>query len=310
MKNAVITAGIDVSKDKLDVYCQKKYYEYANDKGGIKSLIAFCRKKDVEKLICEATGGYEIPLVLACNAEKLPISRINPRQGRDFAKASGKLAKTDRIDARTLDEFLRAFDCKTTDISANAELSAWVRHRETLVAERADAKKRHAKSTLPGVQAQLEKLIACLGEQIAEAEEKIEEIIENDNKNAQKREILQSFRGVGAVVSSVVIAELPEIGQVSAAQIAALAGVAPYNADSGKKTGKRCIRGGRKIVRNALYQAALVAKGHNSEMKKYYEKLVEKGKSFKQAIVAVMRKILITLNSMVKNNQKWNHAPA
>ena len=306
MKNAVITMGIDVSKDKLDVYCQGKYYKYDNKREEIKSLVAFCRNKGVEKLICEATGGYEIPLVLACNAEKLPISRINPRQGRDFAKATGKLAKTDKIDARTLDEFLRVIDCKTTDISANSELSAWVRHRETLVAQRADAKKRHAKSTLSGVQAQIEKLIECLSEQITEAEEKIEEIIENDNKNAQKRDILQSFSGVGAVVSSVVIAELPEIGQVSSAQIAALVGVAPYNADSGKKTGKRCIRGGRKIVRNALYLAALVAKGHNSRMKKYYEKIVKKGKSFKQAIVAVMRKILVTLNSMVKNNQKWN----
>jgi transposase len=306
MKNTVITSAIDVAKDKLDVYCQGKYYKYANDKEGIESLIEFCRKNNVEKLICEATGGYEIALVLACNAENLPIVRINPRQARDFAKASGKLAKTDAIDARTLDDFLRVFDPKATDISANVEISGWVRHRETLVKQRADAKKRHAKATLPGVQSQIEKLIECLDEQILEADEKIKESVEQDAEAAKKDEILQSFCGVGPVSATTIVAELPEIGKVSAAQIAALVGVAPYNCDSGRKTGKRSIRGGRKIVRNALYMAALSSIKHNQKIKKYYEKRLNDGKSFKQAIVAAMRKILITLNSMVKNNQKWN----
>ncbi|MET0156034.1 MAG: IS110 family transposase [Rickettsiales bacterium] len=306
MNEAVITMGIDVSKDKLDVFCQEKHYQYSNDKEGIKSLIDFCRKKNVAKLVCEATGGYEVALVLACNAEKLPIARINPRQARDFAKAGGKFAKTDRMDARMLEDFLRVFDPKATDVSASAELSAWVRHRQTLVDQRADAKKRHGKATQAEIQSSIEKLIECLDEGIAEADGKIKETIEKDDGTAKKKEVLQSFCGVGPVAAATLLAELPELGKVSQAQIAALAGVAPLNADSGRKTGRRAIRGGRKIVRNSLYMAAVSAARHNKKCAEYYQRLAAKGKSFKQAIVAVMRKILLTLNAMIKNNQRWN----
>lgn len=306
MNTAATSIGVDVSKATLDVFFHRKYYQYKNDADGIQSIIALLREKDARRIICEATGGYETALVLACNAANVPVCRINPRQARDYAKAAGKFAKTDRIDACMLAEFDRIFSPKETFLAENAELSEWVRHRQTLVDQRADCKKRLDKATCSGVRMSAETVIATLDEQIEEADTAVKTIVARHDAFHKKYTLLTSFCGVGTATASVIIADMPELGTLSAAEAAALAGLAPYNADSGKKTGKRSIRGGRKNIRNALYMAALSGIRHNETCKEYYARLKNAGKTFKQAIVAVMRKILITLNAMLKNNRTWN----
>ena len=202
--------------------------------------------------------------------------------------------------------FAKNIDLQHTDLSDNFALSELVRNRQILVAARADNLKRHGKTYSDFVRASLEKIIAQLDEEIIAFDEQIKKRTNGDNTLKNKDNILQSFCGIGSVTASVLLAEMPELGTLDGKKIAALAGLAPYNADSGRKSGKRAIKGGRKIVRNAIYMAALTAIRHNEVMKSFYNRLKEQKKPFKIAITAVMRKILLTLNAMLKNNQQWN----
>lgn len=257
-------------------------------------------------MVCEATGGYEMSLIMLCNKHKILIFRVNPRQVRDYAKASGKLAKTDKLDAKILVEFAKVFELQPTDISGNYPLSSLVRHRLNFVEQRSINLKQHGKTNDEKIRISLEKIIVALDEEIANIDVQISALIKSDNNLNKKERILKSFIGIGDKTAAILLAELPELGTISAGKISALTGLAPFNSDSGMKTGKRSIRGGRKVPRNALYMATLVATRHNPVIHNYYNRLKEKGKCFKQAITACMHKVLIIINTMLKNNQEWN----
>jgi transposase len=310
MNNKLVTQnlvmGIDVCKARLDVVLKGKHYQYDNNEKGIIALLEFAKKNRVEKLVCEATGGYEIPLIMLCNEHKLLICRVNPRQVRDYAKASGKLAKTDKLDAKILVEFAGVFELQPTDISGSFSLSSLVRHRLNLVEQKAINLKQHGNIIDCKIKISLEKVIAILDEEISDIDGQIADKIDSDNELNKKANLLKSFVGIGDKITAILLAELPELGTISNGKITALAGLAPYNSDSGMKNGKRSIRGGRKIPRNALYMGSLVAMRYNPVISKYYKMLRAKGKCFKSAITACMHKILVILNSMLKNNQEWN----
>ncbi len=309
MEKENVIMGIDVSKDKLDVSLNSTHYQYNNDDTGINSLLEFACEQKVNKLICEATGGYEINLICQSNQRNILIYRVNPRQVRDFAKASGKLAKTDKIDAKILVDFAKVFPTQTTDISSNISLMELIRHRQNMALAKADNLKRHQKTFSEHVKISLERMIEYFDEEISICEIKIKKMIDSDNNLKEKDNIIQSFCGIGYITAGVLLAEMPEIGTLNSREIAALAGVAPFNRDSGKKSAKRSINGGRKILRNAIYIAATVAIRHNMQIKQFYTRLIEQKKPFKVAITAVMRKILVILNAMVKNNQMWRCSP-
>lgn len=307
MKKEFIIMGIDISKNKLDISIKNKHYQYTNSNIGIAKLIKFAKNNNVDKIICEATGGYELNLIDHCNKADILIYRVNPRQVRDFARASGVLAKTDKIDAEILTKFATFVDLIPTNIQNNLELVELTRHRQSLVEQKANILKRYKQVTQSSIKISIENIINSLEIEILLFEEKISKIIEDDQDFSAKNNILRSIPGIGPAVSSILISEMPELGNSTPQKIAALAGLAPYNRDSGKSCKTRSIKGGRKNVRNALYMAALAAIRHNSKIKSFYQRIFDNKKIFKIAIVAAMRKILVIANSMIQNNQKWNY---
>jgi transposase len=306
MKNQNVIMGVDISKECLDISLNNMHYQYDNNDCGIKKLLNLAKKNNIGKIICEATGGYETALICSCNLADIVICRVNPRQVRDFAKASGKLAKTDKIDAKILVEFAGIFNTRPTNILDNINILECVRQRSILVSTKSDIKKRCAKVGDQFIKTSLQKIIATIEAEIIAFDVKIRTMIEASQSLKNNYNILQSFCGVGATTSAIILAEIPEIGTLSSQEICALTGLAPYNKDSGKKSSKRSIRGGRKPVRNALYMAATVAVRHNAKIKSFYNNLLGRNKPFKLAITAVMRKIIIILNAMVKNNMIYS----
>lgn len=300
--------GIDVSKEVLDVFVLpfNKYMQFKNDSKGIKKLIAKFKSFSSACIVMESTGGYEKPSAHALAKEQFSVSIVNPRQIRDFAKALGKLAKTDRIDATTIALFAEKMQPKTKVICDEnqqklAEYNA--RRRQlidmiTMEKNRLDKAGKELKKSIERIIKSLEKELEAINKALAIA-------IESDDQYAQKNALLQTIKGVGAIVAAGMIAELPELGSMSAKQITALAGLAPYNRDSGTLRGKRTIWGGRASVRRTLYMATLVATRHNATIKKFYERLCQAGKQKKVAITACMHKLLIIMNAMIKNNQPW-----
>lgn len=302
------TFGIDVSKDYLDVAdAASAAFRVPNDAAGHQELIARLKPLSVEGVILEATGSYHLAVACALAEAGLPVAVVNPRQARDFAKSQGRLAKTDRIDARVLAQFGLAVALKPRPLpdAPAQELSARLTRRrqltEMLVAER----NRFAVAP-QAIRKGIQEHIAFLKKELTDLDEDLEAFLKEREVWKEAVEILQSVPGVGPVVSKTLIAELPELGTLSRKGIAALAGVAPLNRDSGRFRGKRQVWGGRAVVRSALYMAALTAVRHNPVLRAYYEKLVQAGKAKKVALVACMRKLLVILNAMMKSKQTWN----
>jgi len=302
------TVGIDVSKAKLDVAVRPsgERFTCTNDAGGLKQLVKRLLKVKPERVVLEPTGGYEATVVDALVAAQLPIIVVNARQIRDFAKATGRLAKTDQIDADAIAHFGEAVkpEFRPLPDAAQRELEALVSRRRQLVEMRAGEAKR-AETARPVVRANIGAVIAFLSKQIEDLDDDLKKLIRSTPAWRENDDLLQSVPGVGPVLSATLSALVPELGRLNRKQIAALVGVAPLNNDSGTITRKRSTWGGRAAVRAVLYMAALSAKRCNKTIAAFYDRLFSRGKTHQVALVACMRKLLVALNAMMRDRRAW-----
>jgi len=301
--------GIDVSKTALDLaqWGKKEVVRYENDALGIAAMVAVMLSETAVTLIAvEASGGFEQTMVTELAAVSLPIVVINPTRVRNFARAKGQLAKTDQIDARVIADFAQTIRPEVRPLGTDDQrmIKALVTRRRQLI-DMQTAEKNRRTSINPALLPRLEKHLAWFKSELAEIEQELNDWI---NKNVQWRETrrsMESVPGVGTVTSFTLLAELPELGTLSRQKIAALVGLAPFNRDSGRFRGRRHIFGGRSDVRSVLYMAALSGIRHNPVLKAFYERLMAKGKLFKVAITACMRKLLTILNAIVRDGSTW-----
>lgn len=307
--------GIDVSKATLDVCVEPSGKQWCspNDASGIEEIITTLSEDAVALVVLEATGGMEQAVTQALAQAGIAVVVTNPRRVRDFAKAIGKLAKTDRIDARVLARYGQAVRPQVRPLASEEaqELQALVTRRAQLVDMIAAERNRKSAARTSRAKDQIDRHIEWLNQEVKQLDEQIQAHLQQSQQWQQQQQILQSVPGVGKVTASTLIALLPELGQLSRQQIAALVGVAPVNCDSGKMRGKRFVMGGRATVRSVLFMAALVATRWNPKIQAFYNHLLAQGKAKKVALVACMRKLLVMLNAMLKHNQHWQPpAPA
>lgn len=301
--------GIDVAAKTCDAYALGPGTElhFTNDAAGIDQFLRWVQALAPVRVVVEATGGYETTLVTAIQNAKLPISLVNAKQVRDYAKALGILAKTDRIDAQVIARFGRDIRPRESLILSEKqrERQELVARRDQLIKLRTAENNRLQQARLTSIRESIEQVIEMLNEQIAEIEQQLAQSIKHCPEAARTIAILQSVPGVGQVTSQTLLSELPELGKLNRGQISKLVGVAPLNHDSGTMRGERHIRQGRSTPRKVLYMAALVATKHNPQIQTFYRRLVDAGKPRKVALVACIRKLLIILNSLVKTNSPW-----
>jgi transposase len=305
--------GIDVSKGTLDVYLRPsgEQFQVPNQESGIAGLVKCLQAFEIEQVIVESTGGLELDVAQALQDASIAVSIINPRQGRDFAKASGKLAKTDRIDAAVLAHFGEAIQPPITVLASDHDraLQDAVTRRRQLV-EMLSAEKNRRSSLRAKMRQHIERHIQWLEEEIRQLDEDIEQLSQAQAEWQSRITLLKSVPGVGPVIATTLIAALPELGRVSDKRISALVGVAPFNRDSGKFRGKRMIWGGRANVRAVLYMGALTAVRYNPILKAFYEHLLGQGKAKKVALVACMHKLLRILNAIIRDLKPWQVSSA
>ena len=304
--------GIDVSKESLDVGIRPtgESFTFPNTGSGIALLVQHLKGLKPERIVVEATGGQETAVVGELAAHEFPVAVINPRQARDFAKATGRLAKTDEMDAHVLAHFGDALRPEVRPLKDRElqELTALVSRRRQLV-EMRTAEKNRLLSAPEGTVEGMEKHITWLDKEIADADDDLGKKLRESPVGREKDEILQSMKGVGEATSFVLITELPELGTLDRKKIAALVGVAPLNRDSGLFRGKRTTWGGRSSVRAVLFMATMAAIRHdNPVIRPFYDRLVAAGKVKKVAIVACMHKMLIILNAMVRDGRTWSYS--
>ena len=304
----LVFAGIDVSKDRLDVALlpSGEVCSFEHNEAGIEALMQKLGELHFESVIVEATGGFERTLVASLAAAAIPVIVVNPRQVRDFAKATGQLAKTDSIDATILALFgqrVRPELRELPDEDTQTLEALLVRRRQII--EMLVAENNRVALASPRIAKDLKTHIRFLEKRLDNVDTEIDAAIKNSPVWRTKDKLLRSVPGVGPVLSRTLLAELPELGRLSNNQISKLVGVAPLNRDSGRFRGTRRIWGGRASVRSVLYMAAFSATRCNPVIRAYYERLVGAGKARKVALVACMRKLLITLNSMTRSGQSW-----
>ena len=305
-----IFVGIDICKMTLDVdiYPTSEPRRFLNDEGSREELCQWLKTRTPTLIVMEATGGLEIPVAGLLAAAGLPVAVINPRQARDFAKAIGVLAKTDAVDAIVLARFAQAVRPAVRALKSEEaqELEAVLTRRrqivEMITAERNRQTKAHAR-----IAKQIKGHIAWMEKRLDEANDDLDRLIRKSPIWQHKSELLTSVPGVGRVVATTLLAELPELGSLNRREIGALVGVCPFNRDSGGRRGKRLIWGGRSSVRAALYMATLCATRFNPIIKAFYRRLVDAGKHKKVAIVACMRKLLVTMNVMIRTDTSWRY---
>lgn len=294
--------GVDVAKDRLDVFHpQRGASQIDNAAATIRTFVRTARCEGLW-VVFEATGGYDRALREALEAADVPFSRLNPRQARDFARASGLLAKTDRVDARMLSEFGRRMQPPPTPAipEIRAQLQALATRRRQLVEARKEEMTRLAQTADPVTRADIRAMVTILGRHIRDFEARIIALIARDPKLTKVSHRMQSVPGVGPIVAATLIAELPELGSLCRRRIAALAGLAPIAQDSGKLRGRRSIRGGRATVRSMLYIAALHASRHADTFRAFRTRLTAAGKPIKLVLTATAHKLLTILNAMIK----------
>jgi transposase len=301
--------GIDVSKDQLDIACRPEptRWRVANDSAGIAQCMAQLRQLKPVLIVLEATGGWQYSLVAALALAQLPFAVVNPRQVRDFAKATGQLAKTDALDAGIIAHVAEAVRPTPRPLpdETTQPLDALLQRRRQLL-ERLVAERHRVALAHPTVRESRAQPIDDLQRLINESDEEVATLIRRSPAWREKDDLLQSTPGIGPVLSATLQAALPELGILNQREIAKLVGVAPLNDDSGKRAGARHIRGGRAEVRAVLYMAALTATRGNPVIKAFYHRLLARGKSQKVAMTAAMRKLLTILNAMVKTQTHWN----
>ena len=309
MNKENIFAGIDVSKSHLDLGLsgEGKVERFSNDEAGIVSLVEKLGPVQPALIVVEATGGLEMLVVAALRVAGLPIAVVNARQVRDFAKATGRLAKTDKLDALVLAHFAQAVRPAIREgrTEAEQELVELVSRRRQLVDMRAQEK---ARLSMAGArqQASIKEHIAWLNKRIEDLDDDLKTRLRNSDIWKAKVDLLQSVPGIGPVTTLTLLSYLPELGKLNRREIAALAGLAPFNRDSGFQRGYRMIWGGRAEVRSVLYMATLTAVRGNNAIASFHQRLVEKGKPAKVALTAAMRKLLTILNAMMKQNKHWS----
>lgn len=305
-----ILVGIDVAKDKLDVARSDddRVVTIPNTDRGIAELCAMLRKVKPTLVVIEATGGYERPALDAMLDAELPVALAQPAHVRHLAKALGILAKTDEIDARVLVAYAKhASPRLTRKRSENqAELDALITCRRQLIKVRTEQRNRLGMTRASSARGAIKAVLETIDQQVEALDTQIRALIESDDEMNGWDKLLRSVPGVGLIVSATLLAEMFELGTVSRTQISALAGVAPFNRDSGRYNGKRAIRGGRPQVRSVLYMAALTAMRCNPIIRRFTERLKAKGKANKVVIVAAMRKLLTILNAMIRDRLDWN----
>ena len=300
--------GIDVSKDRLDVAVlgEERGWQVANKQEGIAQLVEQMEALQPELIVVEATGGYQRAVVEALFHAGLCVAMVNPARVRQFARACGLLAKTDKLDAQVLAVFgqrvqPRRYAGKT---EAEKQLSALLVRRKQ-VEEMLKAEQNRLRTISPSLRDSVERIIAILKEEKKRLDEQICELVNEQKAWQEQTEILSSAPGVGMVTTATLLAELPELGKMDRKKIAALVGVAPMNYDSGRKRGYRKTKGGRTEVRSVLYMSTLVATRYNPLIRSQYQHLLKRGKEKKVALTACMRKFLTILNAMMRDQQPF-----
>lgn len=304
--------GIDVSKDWLDIVVipSGETWRTENIEDEMDVLVEKLDALKAERIVIEATGGYERLVTTKLYLAKSPVCRVNPRRVRYFARSLGQLAKTDKLDAKVLARFGEVVKPALTQLPSDQEqlLSALLTRREQLLAMLVAEKNRMG--TAPAkVRPSLNEHITWLKNQLKELDKEVDAFINDTPELKEKDDLLQEVQGIGKQTSAKLIADVPELGFCDRKQIAALIGTAPYNHDSGYKKGQRSISGGRPDVRSVLYMATLAATRFNPVIKVFYQRLLKAGKKKKVAIVACMRKLLTILNAMLRDRKHWNPAP-
>lgn len=305
-----VFVGIDVAKHSFDVAVLPTEHaaSFSYDDAGLAQLLDCLRPQGVCLIVLEATGGLERRLAGELIEAGHQVSIVNPRQVRDFARGTGKLAKTDRIDALVLARFARQTQPRIVEKTSEKqlELAALVTRRRQLQSAAVAESNRRETARTTAARKSVEKHLAWLRKEVAGIDAAIAKLIASDETWRGQAERLKSVPGIGPATSATLVAELPELGRLNRRQISALVGLAPYNHDSGKLRGKRSIWGGRISVRSALYMAALTARRCNPIIRAFASRLQQAGKPFKVILTACMRKLLIILNVLVKTNQSWS----
>jgi transposase len=312
MTEEAVYVGVDVAKSTLDVAVTDsgETWQFVNDDEGISQAVHYIASVKPAGIILEATGNLEMPLAAALQASRLPVAVINPRQVRDFARATGVLAKTDRIDARILALFGMQIkpEVRLLPDQKAREMSSLLARRRQLI-EMLTAENNRLLQADISIRPGIEIHIKWLKEAISAINDDLDQQIQSSSSWLEKDNLLKSVPGVGKVVSTTLLIELPELGTLNRRKIAALVGVAPLNRDSGTLRGKRTVWGGRAKLRAVLYMAALVGVRRNPVMATFYERLLKAGKVKKVALVACMRKLLTILNAMMRTMTVWNPEP-
>ncbi len=313
MERGPVFIGIDVSKAHLDVavLSSGETWQEPNDEAGIAHLVGRVRTLGPTLVVLEATGGLEMPAACALGLEGVPVAVVNPRQVRDFAKSLGLLAKTDSLDAQVIVQFAQRV-CPTLrplpDVQAQ-EISALLARRRQLIQMRTAEENRLGSTMMPALRQEIQEHLAWLEERLQRLDDDLGNRLRESPLWREKEDLLRSVPGVGPVLSSTLLADLPELGTLDRKQIAALVGVAPINHDSGRRKGQRHIRGGRAQVRSTLYMATIASTRCNPIIRFFYLRLCAQGKPKKVALVASMHKFLIILNAMLKHRTPWNPHP-
>lgn len=301
--------GIDVAKRFFDVcsYSDGKVIHYEYTPEGVAKCVKRLAGIKPKLVVMEATGGYEMTLAVKLQAAQLPVAIVNPKRVRDFARAVGQIAKTDRIDAYIIARYASTIKPSVSNrISDNArKIKALVARRRQLVDMRTAEKNRVDHVFGKAVGKSIMAVIKTIEREIKKVEAEISKRIERDDQLRDKAECIKTVPGIGDITASMIIAELPELGRFNRRQIAALVGVAPINRDSGMFRGKRMIGGGRKEVRTRLFMPTLVAIQHNPVIRDFYARMLKAGKTKMTAVVACMRKLVVILNTMLAKNETW-----
>jgi transposase len=304
-----VSVGIDVSKNTLDIAIHETAESWSsdNDSSSCAALAAKLKLLRPSSIVLEATGGFETLVTATLSAANLPVIVVNPRQVRDFAKATGELAKTDRIDCRVLAHFAAAIDPPVRPVKSTEtqHLEALLARRRQIVEMLVAEKNRLANNRDRAVVKDLDAHIVWLGRRLKSSDDELQRVLKNSPAWRERDDLLRSVPGVGPVLSLTLLAQLPELGHLNRRKIAKLVGVAPFNWDSGQWRGSRHIWGGRATVRSPLFMATLCAIRINPTIKYFYRRLIAAGKAPKVAITACMRKLLTILNMMVKTQTSW-----
>jgi transposase len=305
--------GLDVSKDWLDVFLHPggERLRVENDTAGIHRLRTRCLAVAAKLVVMEATGRYHRAAHVCLHAAGVPVAVINPYRSRRFADVLGRLAKTDEIDAEVLARFAAVMEPAPTDPPSNAmaRITEMTVARRQMVRERLALESRRSQASLDLIRDQIDERIELCRRQCKALDAELRVLVRTERQIARRFDILTSIPGIGPTTAATLLSDMQELGAANAAEVSALAGVAPMNRDSGTLRGRKMIRGGRIAVRNVLYMAATVAVRWNPGLKVFYERLRQTGKPFKVAITAVMRKLLILANALLTEDRTWSPTP-